>query len=62
MAIVNLSGRNRASGLELARIGSTKGANLFHVLDGRVIKLVLYLDRDYALAELGLAPEAGRTD
>jgi hypothetical protein len=58
LALVNLSGRNRASGLELARLGSTKGANLFHVLDGKVTKFVLYLDRKRAFADFGLASDA----
>jgi hypothetical protein len=58
LALVNLCGRNRARWLELAQIGSTKGANLFHVLDGKVTKFVLYLDRDSALADLNLSPDA----
>ena len=59
LALVDLSGRNRASGLELAQIGSTKGENLFHVLGGKVTEFGLYLDRDHALADLGLASRAG---
>jgi len=54
LALVELSGRHRASGLDLGAIGSTSGANLFHVCEGRVTKFVLYLDREHALADLGL--------
>ena len=47
------TGRGRASGLEIGKIRST-GATLFHARDGKVIKLVLYWNRDRALADLGL--------
>jgi hypothetical protein len=57
LALVDLSGRDRARGLDVAQIGSAKGANLFHVLDGKVTKFVLYLDRDRAFTDLGLAEE-----
>ena len=44
-------GRGRTSGLDLGQM-ETRGANLFRIEDGRVTKLVLYFDRDIALAEL----------
>jgi ketosteroid isomerase-like protein len=57
LALANRRGPGKTSGLELGKL-QAKGAALFHVRDGRVTKLVRYWDRDRALANLGLAPEA----
>jgi ketosteroid isomerase-like protein len=46
------SGRGKTSGLDLGRIES-QGAWLFHVRDGRVTRMVRYLDRDRALEAVG---------
>jgi hypothetical protein len=51
LVLVHRTGRGRASGL--GTIGST-AATLFQARDGKVIKLVLYWNRDRALADLGL--------
>jgi ketosteroid isomerase-like protein len=48
------SGRGKASGLELGQISAKGGAFLFQLRDGRVIRFVVYFDRDCALADLGL--------
>jgi ketosteroid isomerase-like protein len=46
-------GRGKRSGLEI----SEPAANLFHLRDGNVTKLVFYWERSRALADLGLAPD-----
>jgi hypothetical protein len=40
--LVHWSGRGKTSGVELDQM-RTKGASLFHVRDGNVTRLVLYL-------------------
>jgi ketosteroid isomerase-like protein len=52
------SGRGKTSGLDLAQM-QAKAASLFHVRGGKVTRVVHYLDRQRALADLDLTPEAG---
>jgi hypothetical protein len=49
-----LAQRDRLDGDEVM---PTEAATLFHVRDGKVARLVIYWDRDRALAELGLTPK-----
>jgi ketosteroid isomerase-like protein len=52
------SGRGRTSGMDL-RGAWSKAAAVFQIRDGKVIRLALYGDRERALADCGLTPEAG---
>ena len=49
------SGRGRASGLQ---VGRTNGAVLFQIQHGTVARIVAYFDRERALADLVLTPDA----
>jgi hypothetical protein len=50
------SGRGKTSGLELGQI-QAEGASVFHIREGKVTRLVLYGDRERALADVGLVSE-----
>jgi ketosteroid isomerase-like protein len=55
LVLAEFRGRGKTSGVELARMRA-RGASLFHLRAGKVTRLVIYWDRDRALADLGLAP------
>ncbi len=56
LVLLRYSGRGNPGGLEVTPI---QAASLFHMRDGKVTRLALYLDRERVLADLGLAPDAG---
>ena len=54
------SGRGKSSGLDLGEMGA-ESATLFQVRDGKVSRLVIYFDRERAVADLGTDSETGPT-
>jgi ketosteroid isomerase-like protein len=51
-----VAGRGKASGLDVVKLREL-GANLFRINAGTVTRLVVYLDGDRALTDIGLAAE-----
>ena len=60
LVLTRNEGRARGSGFDIGRI-LTPGANLFHIRDGRVVKLVLYFNRENAPADLSPPDSRGQT-
>jgi ketosteroid isomerase-like protein len=55
LVLSHFGGRGKTSGLELGT--RMKGAELFHVREGKVTRLILYGVREHVLADLGLSEQ-----
>ena len=53
LVLMRHGGQGKSSGVEVEQL-DRRGANLFDLRDGRVVRLTLYWDPDRALADLGL--------
>jgi len=53
LVLDDVSGQGKRSGLEIGKF-SEGGAHIFQVRDGMITRLVVFEDRDCALADLGL--------
>jgi ketosteroid isomerase-like protein len=58
LVLTRYRGRGKTSGVELGHM-RTKSAAVFLVRNDKVVRIIQYFDRERALADLGLAPEAG---
>ena len=56
LVLLRRSGSGKTSGLDLGEVRS-KGAAVYHFRDGKVARIVAYMDSERGLADLGLAPE-----
>jgi ketosteroid isomerase-like protein len=54
LALVHFRASGKVSAVEVDQ----EGAEIFHVREGRVTRLVAYWERDRALSDLGLDPES----
>ena len=58
--LTRFSGRGKTSGLELGEL-LAKAAHVFHIRDGKVMKVIVYFDRQRAFDDLGLPSETERS-
>ena len=54
LVLTRLSGRGKTSGIELGQMRA-KGADILQMRGGKVMRFVLYWNREHALADLGLS-------
>ena len=57
LVLTRLSGRGKTSGMELEQT-QPKGADLFEIRGGKIMKVVTYWERERPLADFGLAEES----
>jgi ketosteroid isomerase-like protein len=58
LVLLSATARAKTSGIELGHL-HPKSANVFHIHNGKVTRLAVYLDRERAFADVGLVSEAG---
>lgn len=58
LVLARATGRGKRSGVDAAQLRPS-AANLFHIANGKVTRVVTYYDRERALTELGVTPTAG---
>jgi ketosteroid isomerase-like protein len=54
LVLTRLSGRGKTSGIELGQMRSN-GADVLEIRGGKVVRFLLYWNREHALADLGLS-------
>jgi ketosteroid isomerase-like protein len=61
LVLTRLTGRGKTSGIDLGQMRAN-GADILHIRDGKVMRFVLYWNREHALADLGLSEQDARAD
>jgi ketosteroid isomerase-like protein len=61
LVLIHGGGRGKGSGVQVDRMRAN-GANVFELRDGKVTRLVVYFNRDRALADLGMSEQEARAE